>query len=401
MALRTQQSQQLSTRIAITPQLRQSIYILQLPILELKQYVERQLEENPMLEVEARQEQLPEELQESFEPEATPAVTETDQSENGTAEKWEDEWENLFGENAAESDRWDESAAHDELERQRYKESLTTSATNLRNHLLEQLRLLPLPAEASAIAQYLVGCLDDSGYLNSSVEEIAGILGVPLAQVEEALTIVQRLDPPGVGARSLQECLLLQLQSRGLSDTLAARIAREHLPALAHKHFRQIAKALRARPEAVIQAAREIQSLNPKPGAPFTAEATGYVAADVVIQHDGERYQVVASDADLPALRINHSYRALLKSGDTDPAARAYLKERMEAAMWLIKAIRQRNKTLERIGEVVLEAQREFLDHGPGLLKPLTFRDVALKVGVHESTRRIRNCPVAGPPLCN
>lgn len=386
MALRTQQTQRLSTRIAITPQIRQSIHILQLPILELKQYVDQQLEENPMLEAEVRDELL-QEPQERFEPEAAAPSQTNEPSDDTAADTWTDEWEALFGEDDQVTDgRWGETPSPDALEQQRYRETLVTPAMTLHDHLLSQARLLSLDAELATAAHYIIGCLDDAGYLNSTVGEIAEALRLPAPRVEEALAAVQRLEPVGVGARSLQECLLLQLRALGKEETLATRIVREHLPTLAKRHVRQIAQALRVRPEAVLEAAREIQMLNPKPGAPFTAEKPGYVAADIVIQHDGERYAVTVNDADLPSLRIHRDYRHLLKSDRLDATARHYLKERMDAAMWLIKAISQRNKTLERIAGVVLEVQHEFFERGAGYLKPLTFREVALKVGVHEST---------------
>ncbi len=339
-----------------------------------------------MLEVEAREEH-PTETHEDHEPETAQSSPSDETPQSDTSTTWEEEWTSLFENDWTPSDRWQEEPTQDDLDRQQYRESLTTASKTLRDHIVSQIQLTPIHPTLTAIIQHLIGCLDDTGYLNASVDEITTALLVSPSDVEAALTVIQQLDPPGVGARSLQECLLLQLRTKGISDDSAAsRIVREHLPLLAKQHYRQIAKALRLRPDDVMDAIRIIRSLNPKPGAPFSKEAPGYVAADIVIQRDHDRYLVVANDAELPMLRINQSYRTLLKNPETDGEARTYLKGRMDAAMWLIKAIRQRNKTLERIAEIVLDAQQEFFERGPGFLKPLTFRDVALKVGVHEST---------------
>jgi RNA polymerase sigma-54 factor len=399
MPLETRLVQKLGQQLVMTPQLRQAIKILQVSRAELEQLVDQELEENPVLEedVEGREEQVAEEeaprteerLEEPAErddewPEAVPQRETTNElePENGlNGIDWNDYLTNY-------SNDWHGASAtpadYDD-EKRPSLESTLVRAQSLTDYLLWQLQMNALDEEEQAVTAMLIGNMDKDGYLQLPIEEIAFQSGKDFELVERALRRIHELDPPGVGARDLRECLCLQLRAQGLEDSLADRIVRDHLPLLEGKRFDKIAKELNVTVEEVVAAANTIATLEPKPGRNYGEGDVRYITPDVFVTKVGEEYVVTLNDEGLPRLRVSSYYRQVLGGADGGEAKR-YIQEKMRAAAWLIKSIQQRQRTLFMVTSSIVKFQREFLDRGIAHLKPLVLKDVALDIGMHEST---------------
>lgn len=362
MNLSLQQQQ----KLIITQELRQALIILQMPLLELEAYLQQELLSNPVLEV--REE--PEE-----EPQPAPGP------EAGDLGRW---LEYLEGDGEV-APAWGRDEDQEDAEPGR---TLAAPAPTLHDHLHLQLRLLPLPPAERRAAAFLIDSLDDNGYLTLALDEAARLLGLPLATVEAALRAVQGLEPPGVGARDLKECLHLQWAALGDGNPLVPQIIEYHLDDLAAGRITRIAEQLRATPAQVQAAADALRRLDPKPGRTFGRPGdTRYVVPDVVVERVGGEYVVLVNDAGLPRLHLSPAYRRILESGQgLDPEARRFLEGRWHSALWLLRAIEQRRLTLYRVAEAVVRLQRPFFDRGVRHLRPLTLREVAAEIGMHEST---------------
>jgi len=357
-------------KLVLSPQLRQALTLLQLPVGELVQMVQQELCENPLLEVREEPDWRAEQ----------PEVEDPD-------------WLEFFG------DCSDPGVTPRELTRLEGREADALAnvsaglAGGLEDYLLFQLHVSGAPAHLQVMAEYLVGCLDARGYLAFSVAEVAEALGCDPGLVEEALALVQSLDPPGVGARSLQECLLLQLRRPLLASEdeeivdLARCLVRGHLEDLADGRLEHIALALGADLEKIKLAARVVRGLDPKPGLAFGGQRdVRYVQPDVVVERVGSDYVVLVNDWGVPRLGLSRYYRRLLQDGAVDEATRQFLQERMRRAVWFLRSIEQRRCTLHRVAETVFRFQRDFLDRGWPGLRPLTLRQVAEGANCHEST---------------
>ena len=273
---------------------------------------------------------------------------------------------------------------------------MLTRAPSLAENLLWQVRMARLTPQEERIAALLIGNLDKDGYLQSSVAEIASQADVGEEMVEPVLGIVQEFDPLGVGARDLRECLLLQLKGLDLADSLVVTIVAHHLQALEGKRFDRLAKELNVSTEEVAQAVRLIASLEPKPGRNFGEGEARYITPDVYVQKVGNEYVITLNNEGLPRLRVSSYYRRLLSQ---EGEAKEYIKEKLRAAVWLIKSIDQRQHTLRLVVESIVKFQREFLDKGVAYMRPLVLRDVASDIGMHESTvsRVVANKYIASP----
>ncbi|MFZ5827137.1 MAG: RNA polymerase factor sigma-54 [Bacillota bacterium] len=352
--LQMQQTQ----RLIMTPELRQAIAVLQKPVAELSEMIEGELLENPCLETETKEE-TGEELIEPSEASRLLEYLGSGDGGGGTAYGGEDE----VG-----------------------FEAFTPTIPTLHEHLSAQLFLSGLPNSERAIAEFLIGSLDDHGYLTITLDEVAQRLGVSLDRVENALQVVQSFDPAGVGARSLQECLLLQWATVDDGTPYVSELIEHHLDDLAAGRIPRIAEALSTTCAEVQAAADMIRTLDPKPGRRFgRPDETRYVVPDVVVERVGREYVVVVNDNPIPKLRVNNQYRRML-NGQVESEARKFVEEKIQSALWLIKAIEQRRMTLYRVTEAIIQFQRDFFDHGLRYLHPLTLREVAEVVGVHEST---------------
>jgi RNA polymerase sigma-54 factor len=266
-------------------------------------------------------------------------------------------------------------------------EAVATRRPTLQEHLEWQLQLSSFTELERVIASWILGNLDDDGYLRSSVEEVARQAGASEDAVAATLTRIQRLDPPGVAARDLRECLLAQLDTLGVQEGLVRRMVDQYLPQLEKRDLRGIARDLGATLEAVAAAADVVAQLEPRPGRPFGGDEPIYIVPDIYVYKLGDDYHIVMNEDGLPKLRINRLYRDVLaKSREVGKETRDYVQDRVRSALWLIKSIHQRQRTIYRVMESIVRYQREFFDKGIAHLRPLNLRDVADDIGMHEST---------------
>jgi RNA polymerase sigma-54 factor len=379
--LSLQQSQQM--QMVLTPQLRQSLEMLQMPVLQLREMIQQELDRNPTIE-EEQPEQAPSE-----------ATAESPGTTSETADSREMEFEKEFEALARLDEEWRDyffqdvqsrPFTQDDEERRNYMMDSITERESLQQHLLHQLNLAGLSDADRKVGELIIGSLNDDGYLTMSAEDLAASAGVDLDHMKGTLAVVQDFHPVGVAARDLRECLLLQIERSDHPHPLAASVVSDHLERLGGHRIPEIAKALRQPTEAIEAAAAFIATLNPKPGALYTTEPAAYVEPEVIVQKVDGRYVVTVSDDQVPHIRINREYRNLLQDKSTPSEVRAYVQERVRSGAFLIKSINQRQRTIHRIASEIVDIQQEFFEHGISHLKPLTMADVAHKVGFHETT---------------
>jgi RNA polymerase sigma-54 factor len=363
----------LGQQLTMTPQLQQAIRLLQLPALELQAHIRELLETNVMLEPE--EEENPGAL-EPASPEA-PARSE----ERAGVEVVEDEWE---GQSSGPAEPY---WGGDEEDRQ--QDFADASGQSLQEYLLWQLELARLDPRELTIARAVVDAINDDGYLTEPLEEIADTLKPDLQcdpmEVEAVLGRVQALDPPGIGARSIGECIELQLRqldpaTAGLAT--AVEIARHHLQRLAGREFTALRRELHAAEEELACALALVRSCHPRPGSTVSNEAAEYVVPDVFVRRTDRGWSVEINSATLPRVRLNHSYVSLLGRG----ASHASLRTQLQEARWLLKSLEIRHETLVKVARSIVERQTEFLEHGEEYMRPMILKDIAEAVGMHEST---------------
>ncbi len=379
MALQLKQSLNLSQQLIMTPQLQQAIKLLQLSRLELLETISQEMETNPVLE-----EQALEDSDEGDSPDDS-AVTETSLPEVTVEEdvRREDvDWEAYLGEY---NTNWAETP-YDAREYPSF-ENFTAQRPNLTSHLEWQLQMYDLTEEEREIAEYIIGNLNEDGYLKVTDEEISESTGRTIDEVEGVLDVIQRLDPSGVAARDTRECLLIQIRNNGWRKSLAETIVRDHMDKLENRNYDQVSRTLGVAVDEVIRAVSMITSLDPKPGSIFSDDETIYISPDIYVFKVGEDYEIVLNEDGLPKLRINSFYREVLSSrGAHAESTRDYIQDKLKSAAWLIKSIHQRQRTIYRVTESIVRFQREFLEDGIVHLKPLVLRDVAEDIQMHEST---------------
>jgi RNA polymerase sigma-54 factor len=378
----------------LAPRMIQSMEILQLPILALQERIEQELQENPVLELREEDPDLPSEEVEVESPDA-PTDEERelviDESESNERDferllKMDEEWPEHFEEHSRPSrNRVDEEGErkHDAMA------NMVARPPSLHDYLRDQLGWFDLDPAMRAMAERIIYNLDANGYLQSNLEDLVGPTGTAddLALAKRALAVVQRLDPPGVGARDLRECLLLQL-TPGMPyyDELKTLIT-SHLEDIEHNRLPIIARKTGYTIPRIQEAIRQLRTLNPKPGAEFDDEQVPAVTPDVFIeQGEDGRYKVRLEDGRTPSLFISPYYRKLLQSGTANDETREYIKQKLSSAQWLIESIEQRRNTLTRVAQAIVDHQTEFLDKGPEHIKPLKMQQIADKVGVHVTT---------------
>ncbi len=381
MAIELRLTQRLTQQLVMTPQLRQAIKILQVSRAELESLIDEELVENPVLE------ETPAEREEAGQ-DNLEADPKTDQ-EAGEAEAtdlheidWKDYLES-YGNDLQGSISG--SARDEDDDRRSMLENLSVKRASLTDHLLWQLRMAGLSEDEEYVGALIIGNLDGDGYLRMSVEELAFLANADRSVTDRMLAAVQKFDPTGVSARSLSECLLIQLRDLGLEDSLAARIVRDFLPLLESRRFDRLGKELGISIEEVAEAAKIISLLEPKPARDYSDGEIRYVTPDVNVRKVGDEYVVTLNEDGLPRLRVSSFYRRML-GNDGSPEARGYIQEKMRAATWLIKSIYQRQRTLYMVTQSIVKFQRDFLDSGVFALRPLVLKDVAQDIGMHEST---------------
>jgi RNA polymerase sigma-54 factor len=391
MAIEIKQQLRLSQQLVMTPQLQQAIKLLQLSRLELVNLVQQELQENPILEETLETEEPP-----APNPEAAPApAPELEPSEAAAATEPPTEREPTQAEKIADVD-WQSymdaypqtgfSEAREEDERRSFENTLTRRPS-LAEHLEWQLQLSSLDEKEREAARWIIGNVDDDGYLQDILEEMARQSGLELALFERALAKVQAFDPVGVAARDLRECLLVQLRALGETDPLVLRIVDEHLPLLQKRDFRGLSRVLGATLEAVAAAARVIGHLEPRPGRAFGGDDPIYITPDIYVYKIGDEFHVLLNEDGLPKLRINNLYREVLARGsNATKDTKDYVQDKVRSALWLIKSIHQRQRTIYKVMQSIIKHQREFFERGINFLKPLNLRDVAEDIEMHEST---------------
>ena len=366
-------------KLILSPQMQQAIYLLQLPLMELGQFLQQQLIQNPVLEeVEeiepspSEEESLSELKKEDYEPDV--------QEEMQRIARFDREWHDYFRDtNTLGRTEVDE-------EKHRFRESSITRPLSLQDHLLRQLHISTSSPKQVKIGEMIIGNIDGNGYLQSPTEEIAKTLSVRNQEAGKVLSLIQTFDPLGVGARDLRECLLLQLGSLKKQESLAAKIISQHLRYLEKRRYPRIAEALAVPLKKVKEAAKMIATLEPKPGRRFFPERNDPIIADLILKKVDGEYQMIINEGELPRLRVSSTYQKLMKKGNPDPDAYQYLLEKFKSAMWVIKGIEQRRRTVRKVAESIVKKQREFLDKGVDYLKPCTMQEIADEIGMHEST---------------
>ncbi len=368
-------------KLIMTPELRQAIAILQFSSLELGTYVEQQLQENPMLEIGEDFENT--NLEETLSVEADVSGKEEEKDKDKENE-YDIDWQDYFqdssdlGMTRAESCREQTDYSY---------ENYISSAPNLMEHLMRQLGLVKISERIRVIAEYIIGNINDHGYFSYSIDEIAQEVDEPAEKVLEALKIVQTFDPPGIGARTLQECLLLQLNYLNLDDPLVCAVVENHLTDVADGKYNRIAQVLGVSVQEIQQVADLLKTLDPKPGRNFSNQNDNrYIVPDIVLNKADGEYEIITNDTSVPRLTINNTYRAVLGQSKGDSQTKKFVENKLNAAAWLIKSIEQRRLTLYKVTKCLVELQRDFLEHGVKHLKPLNLKTVADIVGLHEST---------------
>ncbi len=392
MALELRQQLKLTQQLVMTPQLQQAIKLLQLSRLELVTAMQQEMVENPCLE-EVVDEEAPTSPGES-EGETSPEAEAEAEAEPAAPDPVEEEAREPTAEEVIGDVDWDSymearpqtSLAQGDDERPALEERLVRG-TSLAEHLRWQLGFIELSDEERTLADLIVGNLNENGYLDEDLEAIASTANASLELTEKVLQRVQTLDPIGVAARNLAECLLAQAYFHELNDPLVLRIIAHHLDLLQRKDYRGIGRIEEVSVEEVAIAARVISSLEPRPGRQYSDEAPVYITPDIYVHKVGDDYHVVLNEDGMPKLRVSSAYRAVLnRNNGAAKETRDYVRERLRSAVWLIKSIHQRQRTIVKVMESIIRFQRGFFDRGSEYLRPLNLRDVAEDIGMHEST---------------
>lgn len=354
-------------KLLMTPELRQAIAMLQMSTLELGQYVQNELENNPFLEEKDADDH--EELE-----------TNAEKLDEVQADNKSEEWLEYY------NDR-DIGLTVADVEEKSF-DAFVSKSPSLYDHLQFQLHMTICDESELMIGEYILGSIDSNGYLAVGLEELVQATGTDLERVQHMLTIIQSFHPHGVGARDLAECLLIQLEHYGKDDPIATAIIEEHLQDLGKGRINKIAQQLGVGVQQVQEACDFIRSLDPKPGLQYSnGDDTKYIVADIILEKVDGEYVVIVNDSGYPHLMINRLYEKMIRNPESfSPEARKYMEEKMGSAVWLIKSIEQRRLTLYKVARCIVDIQKDFLDRGIKYIKPLNLKQVADLVEVHEST---------------
>ena len=380
-----QHSQNLSQQQTITPQMQQSLQILQVAALDLQQLVEQEMLENPVLE----EDQL-EPASEEDEPaeEITPDTEEDREREDREfAEEFDelarldDDWRDQM----IQTQRTSTGSPEDDEKYAHMLESITAPET-LQEHLMQQLGVSSVPDDVRDATELLIGMVDDRGFLSITIENIALIERLPLDPLDNALAHLQSFDPVGVGAYDLRDCLMIQLERLQKIPSLESRIIDHHLDDLAKKRYPMLSKKLSVSIEQLVHAADFISTLNPWPGNQFRPDQNTYVEPDVTIRRDLGEWVITLNNTHIPQLRISNNYKDAMSDGGSNTETRRYIREKIRSGKFLIRSIYQRQETIEKIAREIIKNQEDFFLNGPAYLRPLNMATVADAIGVHETT---------------
>ena len=387
------QSTQLRQEIKINPRLYQAMDLLYMPLLDLQQHLKQELLNNPFLEMVE-----PEEDEEEEESGAEMEETALDAGEKNAND--EIDWEEIL------LNGFEAGGRHKEHEEKEYYEPVTVDTRDLSDHLRDQVALLDLTPRQQLLADEFIGNINEDGYLGCSLEEI--LIGVneliehaaeasgrneeelplyTLAEIEEMLSIIQSLDPPGVGARELRECLLLQLRESGLEQSVPYRLVRDCFDELINHRWSEISKRFGISPADVQKAADEIAKLDPKPGLVYSEAGDNYIIPDLVVEKIDGRYHIFLNDANLPRLKLSKAYQEIARDKKKfEGENKEFISNKLNSANWMIQAIEQRRQTMLKVMNFIVDRQRDFFEKGVQHLRPLTLREVAEVINMHEST---------------
>ena len=387
------QSTQLKQELKINPRLYQAMDLLYMPLLDLQQHLKQELLNNPFLEMVEPEEDEENENEAETEVEATAEQQEKQQSD-------EIDWEEIL------LDGFDAGGRKEEHEEREYYEPVTVDSRDLADHLRDQITLLDLSPRQVVLAEEFIGNIDEDGYLKASIEDI--VIGVndmvqqaaeredrdeddlPMYSDEEAadmLATIQNLDPPGVGARDLRECLMLQLREAGLEQSVPYRLVRDCFDELINHRWSEISKRFGISPSDVQKAADEIQKLDPKPGIKYSDLSDNYIIPDLIVEKIDGKYHVFLNDANLPRLKLSKTYQEIARDKKKfEGESKEFISNKLNSANWMIQAIEQRRQTMLKVMNYIVDRQRDFFEKGVQFLKPLTLREVAEVINMHEST---------------
>lgn len=411
------QVQKQTQSLVLAPQLRQSLKILQVPALELRSAILEELQTNPLLEeVGSNDESLdgeelelsPDETPDDQDDEFADSPSENDDSAENVSdsdEDWDDPVEDLM-----DLDFSDEFSVLQEMQedlREHYEREYEGEAqlgnseaeekrkfffdslvaeTSLQEHLLDQLKMADTTEGQAKACEYLIGSLDENGFLTTPLSEIGLLSELPLRDLQEGLTLLQSFDPVGIASKDLQDCLLKQMEARGWETTLAYRIVAEQFPLLVRRRVPELSRKFSHTTEAIHDALKKISELDPAPGKRFSEDSNQAVAADAEVEKVGKEWVIHLNNDYVPRLRLNKTYKELITKGTLSAKEKEYVRNQMRAGKFLINSIEQRQNTIERITRKILEKQEDFFLHGSSKLHPMTMAQVAEEIEVHETT---------------
>jgi RNA polymerase sigma-54 factor len=386
------QSTQLKQELKINPRLYQAMDLLYMPLLDLQQHLKQELLNNPFLDMVEPEEDEEETEEEATEAEAAPAEEKVANDEI--------DWEEIL------LDGFDAGGRREEHEERQYYEPVTVDTRDLSDHLLDQMTLLDLTPRQQLLADEFIGNINEDGYLAVSLEDLLnGVNDMVLraaeeaerdtedlpvytmTEVEEMLRIIQGLDPPGVGARDLRECLMLQLREAGLEQSVPYRLVRDCFDELINHRWSEISKRFGISPADVQKAADEIKKLDPKPGLMYSDASDNYIIPDLIVEKIDGKYHVFLNDANLPRLKLSRAYQEIARDKKKfEGENKEFISSKLNSANWMIQAIEQRRQTMLKVMNYIVDRQRDFFERGVQYLKPLTLREVAEVINMHEST---------------
>lgn len=388
MAIEHKLDLRLSQKLVLTPQIQLAIKLLQMPQLELSQTLALELVENPFLE-----EIIEDTDREELTTEEIESVDVREESDD-TESPLEKMVSNIISGFAV--DEYFEERSSDGRDLGYFTpgtntppsfEQFASKGVDIYDHLLWQLRLSNVEEGIRQIGEVVIGNIDDNGYLTATDEEIAKSVNADIAQVAKAIDLIQGFDPPGIGARDMKECLLLQIKLLGLTGSVAERIIQNNLEELKKKNYPRIARLYNISLNEVLASVKVIEGLEPRPARNFSGVNIDYIVPDVFIVKTDDDYQIILNDERLPKLRINNYYKKLLLQKDSfSKDEKQFLSEKLRSATWLLKSLDHRNRTIYRVTESIRNFQRDFFDRGVRYLNPLNLKDVALDLSLHEST---------------
>ncbi|MFH1080058.1 MAG: RNA polymerase factor sigma-54 [Pseudomonadota bacterium] len=391
MAFELKQNLKQTQQLIMTPQLQQAIKLLQLSRLELVDTINQEMEENPLLE-----EVAPDDDQETSVNQDTEEITVTDREEIRVNERTEEltgegdgrdefDWGSYLEDYGPMGVTYDRPDGGDATS----WDNMLSVLPSLTDHLMWQLKLSRLTEREMHLGEQIIGNLDQNGYLVATIDEIAEQNIAEKTEVEAVLVKIQEFDPPGIAARNLKECLLIQARLLGVLSTLMEAIIQDHMKDLELKNYNHIARKLRIPLPEVLHIVQLVGQMDPKPGRIYSEEKTQPIVPDVYVFKSGDEYKIVLNDDGLPRLRISNFYREIMGSNSgkaNDETGKKYVREKVQSATWLIKSIQQRQKTIYKVAESIVRQQKDFFDDGMNYLKPLVLRNIADDVEMHEST---------------